>query len=218
MYPLVGMSVLTVACALERAVFWYQLTQTEKRIVHDILATARYSLDDAREVAEKVRHLPVARYLLGALSLNQPNPETFRLALEAAGDKEFVRMRKGDKLLETIVGLAPLLGLLGTVLGLIKTFSNLNIGGGGTTEAATGAAKGIGEALIATASGMFVAIAALFAFRIFVTLQAQQMDYFAEVGSELELIYRQCWYEPSSEQARSLPPAPMQSSFSKEVY
>jgi biopolymer transport protein ExbB len=43
---------------------------------------------------------------------------------------------------------------------------------------------------------MVVAIIALAFFRIFVSLQAQQVDYFAEVGSELELIYREIWYEP----------------------
>jgi biopolymer transport protein ExbB len=86
---------------------------------------------------------------------------------------------------------------LGTVTGLIITFNNLNIGGGGASESATKAAAGIGEALITTASGMVVAIIALAFFRIFVTLQSQQVDYFSEVGSELELIYRQVWYEPS---------------------
>jgi biopolymer transport protein ExbB len=106
-------------------------------------------------------------------------------------------MRKGDKLLETVIAVAPLLGLLGTVTGLILTFSNLNIGGGGGGDQATKAAAGIGEALLTTASGMMVAIVALLIFRVLVTLQSNQMDYFSEVGSELELIYRQEWYEPS---------------------
>jgi biopolymer transport protein ExbB len=82
-------------------------------------------------------------------------------------------------------------------MGLITTFNNLNIGGGGASDSATKAAAGIGEALIATASGMVVAIIALSVFRVFVTLQSSQIDYFSAVGSELELIYRQVWYEPS---------------------
>ena len=106
-------------------------------------------------------------------------------------------MRKGDKLLETVIAIAPLLGLLGTVTGLIITFGSLKIGGGGSSADATKAAAGIGEALITTAAGMIVAIIALFFFRIFVSLQSQQMDYFSRVGSDLELIYRQVWYEPS---------------------
>jgi len=198
MIPIVGLSVATFACAFERGWFWFQLLMQEDRIVHDVLDAARVDLDKAAAIASQAQALPIGRYLLAPLKLKNPTPETFHLALEAAGDKEFVRMHKGDKLLESVVGIAPLLGLLGTVTGLIVTFNNLNIGGGGASESATKAAAGIGEALITTASGMVVAIIALSFFRIFVTLQSQQIDYFSEVGSELELIYRQVWYEPSA--------------------
>jgi biopolymer transport protein ExbB len=197
MIPIIGLSVATFACAFERGWFWVQLLRQEDRIVHDVLAAARVDLDKAAAIASQAQALPIGRYLLAPLKLRNPTPETFHLALEAAGDKEFVKMHKGDKLLESVVGISPLLGLLGTVTGLIVTFNNLNIGGGGASDSATKAAAGIGEALITTASGMVVAIIALSFFRIFVTLQSQQIDYFSEVGSELELIYRQTWYEPS---------------------
>lgn len=201
MIPLAGLSVATVACALERSLFWIQLHRTEAKLAHDILEAARYSLTDARTIAENAKSMPLGRFLLAPLKLRQPTPETFRLALETAGDQEFTKMRKGDKLLETVVALAPLLGLLGTVTGLMTTFGNLNIGGGGGGAAATSkAAAGIGEALTATASGMVVAIMALCVFRVMVTLQAKQVDYFSKVGSELELIYRQVWYEPFLEE------------------
>lgn len=197
MIPLVGLSIATIACALERGWFWFQLLRQEDRIVHDVLEAARVDLDKAAAIAYQAQSLPIGRYLLAPLKLRNPSPETFRLALEAAGDKEFVQMHKGDKLLESVVGIAPLLGLLGTVTGLIATFNNLNIGGGGASESATKAAAGIGEALITTAGGMVVAIIALSFFRVFVSLQSQQIDYFSAVGSELELIYREIWYEPS---------------------
>lgn len=197
MIPMLGLSVATIACGLERVWFWYQLMTQEDKIVHDVLAAARYNLEDARMIAESAQALPIGRFLLAPLKLRQPSPETFRLAMESAGDKEFARMRRGDKLLETTVAVAPLLGLLGTVTGLIATFGNLNVGGGGSSEQATAAAGGIGEALITTATGMIVAIIALLIYRVMVTLQARQMDYFSEVGSELELIYRQVWHEPS---------------------
>ena len=197
MWPLLGLSVATIACTIERGWFWFQFLRQEDRIAHDVLEAARIDLSKATLIASQAQWLPIGRYLLAPLRLCQPTPETFRLALEAAGDKEFIKMRNGDKLLESVVGIAPLLGLLGTVTGLITTFNNLNIGGGGASDGATKAAAGIGEALIATATGMIVAITALACFRIFVTLQAQQVDYFSEVGTELELIYRQVWYEPS---------------------
>ena len=207
MIPIMGFSVATVACAFERSWFWYRLLSQEDKIVHDVLEASRYSLNDAKTIAEQAQELPIGRFLLAPLKLKQPSPETFRLAMEAAGDREFVKMRKGDKLLETTVAVSPLLGLLGTVTGLIATFSSLNIGGGGTTEQATQAAAGIGEALITTAAGMIVAIMALLVFRVLVTLQSRQMDYFSEVGSELELIYRQVWYEPMLSDEKHLPPS-----------
>lgn len=209
MIPIVLLSIITIACALERSWFWYRLLSKEDRIVHDVLDAARYDLDQAAAIAEQAQNLPIGRFLLAPLRLRQPSPETFRLAMETAADQEFAQMRKGDKFLESAVGLAPLLGLLGTVTGLIATFSNLNIGGGGGSADTSKAAAGIGEALITTAGGMIVAIIALAIFRVSVTLQARQTDYFFKVGNELELIYRQVWYEPSLDGQSQLPSPPV---------
>ncbi|HEY9622386.1 MAG TPA: MotA/TolQ/ExbB proton channel family protein [Crinalium sp.] len=197
MIPIVAMSVLTIGRAIERAWFWYRFLSQEDRIVHDVLEAAHYDLERAAAIARQADHLPIGRFLLAPLRLNFPTPETFRLALETAGDREFIEMRRGDKLLESVVGIAPLLGLLGTVTGLIMTFNNLNIGGGGTAADTTRAAAGIGEALTTTAGGMVAAVIALSVFRVFVSLQAKQVEYFSIVGGELELIYRQVWYEPT---------------------
>ncbi len=196
MVPILGCSVLTIATGLERAWFWVSLLQREGQVVNQVLEAARHDLDEAGMLAAQASDSPIGRFLLAPLRLTNPSPETFRLALENAADKEFVQMRRGDKLLETIVAVSPLLGLLGTVTGLIGTFNNLNIGSGGTTDTSQ-AAAGIGEALITTAAGMVVAIVALLIFRTLVSLQGQQMDYFSEAGNELELIYRQYWYEPA---------------------
>jgi biopolymer transport protein ExbB len=197
MVPIMGCSVLTIATALERALFWTHLLRREGQVVSDVLEASRRDLTEAAAIATQHQEMPIGRFLLAPLRLQRPSPETFRLAMENAGDKEFVKMRRGDKILETIVAVAPLLGLLGTVTGLIATFSNLNIGGGGGGDQATAAAAGIGEALITTAAGMVVAIMALLVFRVLVSLQAQQIDYFSEAGNDLELIYRQYWYEPA---------------------
>ncbi|MBD1822631.1 MotA/TolQ/ExbB proton channel family protein [Cyanobacteria bacterium FACHB-DQ100] len=197
MIPIAGLSILTIACGLERSLFWSKVLRGEDRIAHRILDAARFDLLEARSIAEAATNLPIARFMLAGLKLDQPSPETMRLALEAAGDREFVQMRKGDKLLETVIAMAPLLGLLGTVTGLIITFFNLRVGGG-TTVDTNKAAAGIAEALITTAGGMIVAIVALGIFRLCVALQANQVDYFADMGSELELIYRQ-WYERKRE-------------------
>ncbi|MBW4520793.1 MAG: MotA/TolQ/ExbB proton channel family protein [Scytolyngbya sp. HA4215-MV1] len=208
MIPIVGLSIMTLARALERGWFWYQLLSQEDKIVQDVLEAAHFSLEDAAAIAKQNSHLPIGRFLLAPLRLRNPTPETFRLALETAADKEFIEMQKGDKLFESVVGIAPLLGLLGTVTGLILTFSNLNIGGGGASSGTEKAAAGIGEALTTTAGGMVAAIIALSIFRILVSFQSKQMDYFSVVGGELELIYRQIWYEPIFHRAPQYFPNP----------
>ena len=125
MVPLVALSVFVLGRALERAWFWYRLLRQENKIVHDVLEAAYADLDRAREIARRSDSLPIGRFLLAPLRLTFPTPESFRLALETAGDREFIEMRRGDKLFESAIGIAPLLGLLGTVTGLIATFNNL---------------------------------------------------------------------------------------------
>ncbi|MEO1590834.1 MAG: MotA/TolQ/ExbB proton channel family protein [Cyanobacteria bacterium J06632_22] len=196
MVPIVGASVLTISCALERTLFWSDLLRQQGKVIHDVLEAATRDLDEAAAIANQHLDNPMGRFLLAPLKLRNASPETFRLAMETAADREFIKMRRGDKLLETIVAISPLLGLLGTVTGLIGTFYSLDIGGGGG-EGAGEAAAGIGEALITTAAGMVVAILALVVLRTMVTLQSQQTDQFADAGNELELIYRQYWYEPA---------------------
>ncbi|MEM1238880.1 MAG: MotA/TolQ/ExbB proton channel family protein [Cyanobacteria bacterium P01_H01_bin.26] len=197
MVPIMGASVLTISCALERTRFWSDLLRREGKIVTDVLDAARRDLNEAAAIANQHSDTPIGRFLFAPLRLRNASPETFRLAMETAADREFVKMRQGEKLLETIVAISPLLGLLGTVTGLIATFYSLDIGGSGGGEGASAAAAGIGEALITTAAGMVVAILALLVLRVLVSLQSQQTDYFSEAGNELELIYRQSWYEPA---------------------
>ncbi len=195
MWPLLALSVMTLSCGIDRGWFWLVFLRQEDRIVRNVLEAARIDLEKARAIAFKAQSMPIGRFLLAPLKLDFPSPETFHLAMEAAADKEFIEMSRGNQFLETVVGLGPLVGLLGTVTGLILTFSSLDLGNAAGTDTGK-AAVGISEALLTTAGGMIVAIIALVFYRIFTSLQKQQMDYFFAVGNELELIYRQEWYEP----------------------
>ena len=88
-----------------------------------------------------------------------------------------------------IVGLAPLLGLLGTVIGLIQAFNGLNIGDVGGTKSAVVSA-GIAEALVTTAAGIAVATIALVTLTIFRSAYQSQMTLVEECGGQMELIHR----------------------------
>lgn len=88
-----------------------------------------------------------------------------RTRLERAGERHFFRMQTGLRLLETAVVLAPLLGLLGTVLGMIQAFRALETASGSASPAVL--AGGIWEALLTTAFGMAIAIVAAAALAAF---------------------------------------------------
>ena len=105
-------------------------------------------------------------------------------------------MRRGDKLLEAAIALAPLLGLLGTVLGLIHSLSNIQLSDLGSTAGVT---LGISESLIATATGMIVAIVSLAFYRLFQAFWTNQVRIFRRAASQMELIYRQRWLDMQQE-------------------
>ncbi|MEO0936282.1 MAG: MotA/TolQ/ExbB proton channel family protein, partial [Cyanobacteria bacterium J06641_2] len=119
----------------------------------------------------------------------QPTPEEFRLALESEAQAEIPLLKRFQNIFDTIISLAPLLGLLGTVLGLIASFASLDLGdvGGSQTANVTG---GISEALVSTATGLVVAIFTLVFANTFRGMYQRQMALIQEYGGELELLYR----------------------------
>jgi biopolymer transport protein ExbB len=189
MWPLLGLSILAMALILERIVFWSQIVRRQERVVREILLLYRRSTDAALHKLEKNVHLPIARIFLAALELERPTAEEFRLALESAAQAELPILKRFSTIFETVISVAPLLGLLGTVLGLINSFASLRIGDLGGTST-TNVSAGISEALVSTASGLVVAIFTLLFANMFRGLYLRQMALIQEYGGQLELIYR----------------------------
>lgn len=100
------------------------------------------------------------------------NKEAIEAVLSAAGSRSLRRLSRGLDLLELIGRISPMLGLLGTVLGLTKTFRTVSAAVGGVDPALL--AGGIWEALITTVAGLGVAIPALVALHIFSRLLAAE--------------------------------------------
>jgi biopolymer transport protein ExbB len=194
MWPLLVLSILAVGTIFERIWFWASIFLKERKVVNRVLDAATSNWQFAREIALEARRQPIGRYLYAPLRLANPDPEVFRLALEAAADDELASMRRGDKLLEAIIALSPLLGLLGTVLGLIRSLGSIRTSDLGTASTA-GVPLGIAEALISTATGMIVAIISLAFYRLFQAFWYNQVRIFRKAGSELELLYRQDWLQ-----------------------
>lgn len=193
MYPLIALSVFALAGIMERLIFWVSILRLEKKTAENILTAAKQDLQLAADVAEKSFKVPVGRFLNAALALENPDPELFRLALESKADEELAGMMKGEKLLEAAITLAPLLGLLGTVTGLIISFGSLKIGDVAANTKSGSLTQGIGEALITTATGLIIAIFTSAFHRLFLAFQDQQAKLFMKFGNQLELVYRQHW-------------------------
>ncbi|MCC5622936.1 MotA/TolQ/ExbB proton channel family protein [Nostoc sp. CHAB 5715] len=190
MWPLLVLSILSLSVIFERLWFWLRILTQEKQIVDRILDAAQHNWQEAADIAKQASHQPVGRFLYAPLRFPKTDVETFRLALESTAEDELAGMRRGEKLLEAVIALAPLLGLLGTVLGLIQSLRSIRIGDLGT-ESTAGVTTGIGESLISTAAGLIVAIISLVFYRLFQSFVVNQVKVFRKAGNEMELLYRQ---------------------------
>ena len=188
MLPLLGLSIYSLAIILERSLFWLKTSRQQNQVIKQLLNLYQDNPQAAYIMLQRHLHLPIARIFSVALSLERSTPQKFKLALESAAQAEIPILKRFNNSLETVIGVAPLLGLLGTVLGLITSLSSLQLGDIASSEAA-GVTGGIGEALTSTAAGLIVAIATLFFASIFRGLYLQQIALIQEVGGQLELLH-----------------------------
>lgn len=202
--PLLFLSVLALSTIIERLWFWWTVLTKEKELIGQILEAAREDWRTAPEIARRASDQPAGRFLYAPLRLRNADPEAFRLALEAAADDELAAMRRGDKILEAVISLSPMLGLLGTVLGLINSLGSISIADLATSST-RGVTLGISEALISTAVGLVIAITSVAFYRLFQGFIFTQVKLFRRAGSELELLYRQYWSDQESDYLEKTP-------------
>lgn len=190
MLPLMIFSLIVIALVIERLIFWSKLNRNQLPIVKNVFKLYRQdNIYDALGYLQEQARFPIARIFLAALALEDPTPEEFRLALESEAQAELPTLRRFNTMFDTVISIAPLLGLLGTVLGLINSFSSLNMGNIGGSESA-GVTGGISTALISTAAGLIVAISTLIFANMFRSLYQRQLAFIQEYGGQLELLYR----------------------------
>jgi biopolymer transport protein ExbB len=187
-WPLLAFSIVGLAMIAERLWFWFRVNRRQKRVVREVLRLYQHDSDVAIRKLQQNADLPIARIFLEALELNHPSPEKFRIALESAAQAEIPTLKRFSTAFDTIISLSPLLGLLGTVLGLITSFASLNIGDVGGTKTA-GVTAGISEALVSTASGLVVAIFTLMFANTFRGFYLRQIALIQEYGGQIELLY-----------------------------
>ena len=164
MVPILLSSTLAVAIIIER--FW---TLRRSKVMPDGLGAtvedwaARHELDQ-RHLDQLRAESPLGRIYAAAL-VNRKRPrELIKEAVEDTGRHVVHELERFLNTLGTIAGVSPLLGLLGTVIGMIKVFSAILISGVGDANVLAG---GISEALITTAAGLTVAIPSYIFYRFF---------------------------------------------------
>jgi biopolymer transport protein ExbB len=203
MWPLLMFSIATIAMTAERSVFWFKLLKHQQSVVRQVVKLYRSDPSLAVEKLQRHLNLPIPRIFHEALTLDNADTDEFALAIDGAIQAELPMLKRFNDFFDLIVGLAPLFGLLGTVTGLIRSFSNLNIGAVDSSKTAN-VTSGIGEALIATAFGLMVAIAAFTFASLFRSCYTRQVALIQENVAEMELLYRRRFKQnrqPASTQA-----------------
>ncbi len=185
MWPLLFVSVLAVTVILER--LWF-LARVRRHRDHDTLDTlfecvGTGRIEDAVRAGRGSRDY-IARALTYAL---EHRKRAFTNALMRSTNQELVRFTRGISVLDTCVTLAPLLGLLGTVTGMMGSFGML---GGSELSAPAQITGGIAEALIATAFGLGIAVTAMIPMNYLHNQNEQARHTMEDAATHLELLIK----------------------------
>lgn len=162
MYPLLACSIIVLAAIIERALFWIRLgTRRNPRLVDEILELSRHA--DWETIRRQVAGSQ--DYIVKVLVTGIVHREfSLAKAMESAAMEEIEGMRRFMRVMDTMITVAPLLGIFGTVLGIISSFEMLGAAGIEHPETVT---SGIAQALITTAAGLGIAILTVFPFNYF---------------------------------------------------
>lgn len=186
MYPLLFLCVTTVALILERFAYFRRCRRGDSNFVARFERAARdKQWDKARELCRA--GTPLHQVALAGMD-NLADQHSLQSAMEEALSVEVAALHRHLDYLSAIVTVSPLLGLLGTVTGMMRTFSVLD--GGAGAPAITG---GVGEALVATAFGLSVAILAFCAYTVFSHLADAKVTEAGRIANTLVAAQKESW-------------------------
>jgi biopolymer transport protein ExbB len=168
MIPILGCSLLALTITIERGLQFRSLgfSRLADRMIK-LVGQEKWT--DALALAEQ-RQSPTLRVLAAGILHRAHQPDK---AMEAAGIAEVSRLKRGLSILDTVITLGPLLGLLGTIIGMIDSFGIMAKTGLGNPHAVTG---GVAEALICTAAGICVAVITLIPYNYFLSQVEQETE------------------------------------------
>jgi biopolymer transport protein ExbB len=191
MYPLLACSVIVLTVIIERLMFWIRLDMLRNQLlVNEILELCRAA--DWESV--KIKVAGSKDYLIRILVSGILHREfSMTKAMESAAADEVKKMRRYMGVLDTMITVAPLLGIFGTVLGIITSFEMLGSTGIEHPEAVT---AGIAQALITTAAGLGIAILSVFPYNYFNSRVAGAVLDIEKYATSLEIVYEKLLQAP----------------------
>ena len=192
MYPLLACSLIVMTVIIERCIFWVKIgLQRNRSLVDEVLELCREGdWEGVREKTQGSRDYVVRILISGILHRDF----SMLKAMEAAAADQVQRMRRFMGVLDTMITVAPLLGIFGTVLGIITSFEMLGTAGIQDPKTVT---VGVAQALITTATGLAIAILSVFPYNYFnakVELAALDIEKYA---TSLEIVYEKMVHENS---------------------
>ncbi len=163
MYPLLICSLISLTITIERIIFWSnEKRRMDRKLLDEIFGEIEKGFyEKALSLGNKSKD-----YMVKIVCYALTHHKSSRInMLEMAADDEIDKMKRGMAILDTIITMAPLLGILGTVTGIIVSFDFLGKAGVEDPKAVTG---GIAQALITTAAGLTVALATIVPYNYFI--------------------------------------------------
>ncbi len=184
MYPLLACSVISLTVIIERAFFWIREGMLRNQsLVDNVLELCRGG--DWETVRGKVEGSKdyIIRILVSGILHRE---FSMTKAMETSASDELKRMRRYLAVLDTMITVAPLLGIFGTVIGIITSFEILGVSGIEHPQAVT---AGIAQALITTASGLGIAIFSVFPYNYFNSRVENAALAIEKYSTSLEIVY-----------------------------
>ncbi|MGD8963436.1 MAG: MotA/TolQ/ExbB proton channel family protein [Desulfobacterales bacterium] len=184
MYPLLVCSIIALSVVIERTLFWFRLgLRSQPSLVDEILELSRQG--DWESIKNKSVH--ARDYMIKILVSGILHREFSMIkAMEAAAADEIKNMRRFMGVLDTMITVAPLLGIFGTVLGIISSFEALGSAGIEHPQEVT---IGIAQALITTAAGLGIAILSVFPYNYFNSRVENAAVQIEKYATSLEIVY-----------------------------
>lgn len=184
MWPLLACSIIALTVVIERSLFWIFLERNRNRkLMNEVLQLAeRGDWEEIKQKTQETKDHVILLLIVGILHRDFDMGK----AMEAEAEKHVQRMSRFMPLLDTMITVAPLLGILGTVIGIIASFKMLGTAGIADPKLVT---AGIAQALITTATGLVIAIVAVIPFNYFNARIDRAVHVMEKYASSLEVVY-----------------------------